>query len=171
MILSEYFEISGYCYNKAGDLSGSYNNQSFQLQWTVTSEAGPIHFSGGLRSLGANHLVIVGQWASSDCSGNCVLTKLRDSKFVDVPVGSTQPLCVNDRFKGANIQLSDDGQIARRTASYSDAICSSDAPLAVVDGCRSYEVMHSSFSSIELIEGKLVILLGLNSTQVQTHIS
>ena len=138
--MSEFFEVSGHCFNKTSAISGSYNSLTFQLTWTLTAPLTAVTFSGTLRSLGAKHLVVVGRWSSSDCSGHFIFSKQRDSLTATADPSLTQPLRVNDDFKGGNIELSDDGQVARRIASYSDAVCSSAAPLAEVDGCRSYEV-------------------------------
>ena len=50
-------------------------------------------------------------------------------------------MTIHHHFKGTNIQLSADGQTARRTAGYGNAICSSASPLAAIDGVREYEIL------------------------------
>ena len=140
LFLSEFFDVSGYFDKKSLEIKGFFNQVSSQVVWNVEIGETAVQFTGHLRALGTTHLIILGKWQSSELKGEFIFTKPRQSKAVDIPLASTTPLRLPDQFKGNNIEISDDGQRARRVAGYSESYCISIAPLAVADDCRSYEV-------------------------------
>jgi hypothetical protein len=142
MLISEFSMVSGYFDQRTNQtISGTYDPRNCTIFWTVDFEDdNQITFKGRLFETRGGMLAISGEWQASDVCGTFHFFKATGGDHVEVPISTTRPLVIDDKTAGENIVVSVDGQTARRSKGYSDAICLSAAPLALVDDCLSYEV-------------------------------
>ncbi len=99
-----------------------------------------IEFDGSLFEVRPGLLMMTGTWSMDNFNGSFILFRTAGSDTVEAPQSTTRELTIDDDSKGENIQLSADGQTAKRIRGYSGSICLSAAPLALNDDCFSYEV-------------------------------
>lgn len=118
---------------------GSYDPHTSVARWQVLTAHGAVRFDGVLQLHAGTHLVMTGSWTCESAQGRFILSKTRLTGPSSL-TPPTRPLRWDPDCHGSNIQLSEDGMVASRVESYSEAIVVSDAPLAVINGCREYEI-------------------------------